>query len=93
MNELEWSNMLDKLERDAIAPPEMVWRSADGTDWAAPSSKEKREPILLWPDGREKRVMELRRHELHILADAHSRSGDRMTGRHAAPQNPSKGQG
>jgi hypothetical protein len=88
MNELEWTNLMDKLERDEVEPPDMVWRAADGSDWPSPSSKEKRQPILLWPDGREKRMMELRRHELLILADAHRRSGDRMTGRHGAPESP-----
>jgi hypothetical protein len=93
MNEQEWTNALNRLEKDEIGPPDMVWRSADGTDWPTPGGEEQRDPIYLWPGCPEKRVMELKKEELQILADAHRRAGARMTGGHATPEDPSKDQG
>jgi hypothetical protein len=93
VNNQEWTSMLKNLERGEEVSPEMVWRSADGTNWPAPSSKEEREPILLWPDGREKRVMELGSDELLTLANTYMDSGNRHIQEANDPENPLKGQG
>jgi hypothetical protein len=77
MSERDWTGRMKRLERDEEVLPSMVWRSADGTNWPAPSSKEKRDPILLWPDGRTKRLMELGSDELLNLANAYRDSGNR----------------